>query len=67
VPHAYAPIQRIRDWFAGFGEAVETSKDIHDLLCTHLGPAGAVFDGAYDIPLRLVGGDEDLQRRLFKP
>lgn len=66
VPHAYAPIQRIRDWFAEFDELVETSKGIHDLLCKHLGEA-ATFDSAYDIPLRLVTGDEDLQRRLFSP
>ena len=67
IPHAYAPIQRIRDWLAGFGETVETSKDIHDLLCHHLGEAGATFGGAYDIPLRLVAGDEGLQERLFRP
>ncbi len=66
VPHSYAPIQRIRDWFAEFGEVVERSKGIHDLLCKHLGEA-ATFNGAYDIPLRLVTGDEDLQRHLFRP
>ena len=67
VPHAYAPIQRIRDWFGGFGETVGTSKDIHDLLCRHLDEVGATFGGAYDIPLRLVAGDEGLQERLFRP
>lgn len=41
VPLAYVPIQRIRDWFARFGETVETSKDIHRLLCRHLGEAAA--------------------------
>ena len=66
-PHAYAPIERIQVWFRGFEETVETSKDIHDLLCEHLGAAGATFGGAYDIPLRLVAGDEGLQERLFRP
>jgi hypothetical protein len=69
IPHAYAPIQRIRDWFAEFGKVVETSQDIYDLLCKpeHLGEAEATFGGAYDIPLRLVAGDEGLQERLFRP
>lgn len=57
VPLAYAPIQRIRDCFEQFGESVETSNDIHGLLCRHLGEAGATFDGAYDIPLRLETPD----------
>jgi hypothetical protein len=66
VPHAYAPIQRIRDWFAEFGADVETSKDIHDLLGKHLGAAGASFGGAYDIPLRIVTANADRQRVLFR-
>ncbi|MBP6582727.1 MAG: hypothetical protein KA204_04540 [Chromatiaceae bacterium] len=66
VPHAYAPIQRIRDWFAKFGANVETSKDIHDLLSQHLGAAEASFGGAYDIPLRIITADDDLQRVVFR-
>lgn len=66
IPHAYAPIQRIRDWFKNLGEIVETSKDIFDLLREHLGEEEASFGGAYDIPLRIVTADEDLQGRLLR-
>jgi hypothetical protein len=66
VPHAYAPIQRIRDWFKNLGVIVETSKDIFDLLRKHLGEEEASFGGAYDIPLRMVTADEDLQGRLLR-
>lgn len=65
VPQAYAPIQRIRDWFEAFGEGTGTSKDIHDLLSQHLGEAGATFGGAYDIPLRIVAGDDGLQQHRY--
>jgi hypothetical protein len=60
IPHAYAPVQRIRDWFSKFREKVETSKEIHDLLRKHLGEERATFGGAYDIPLRIAAADDDL-------
>ena len=66
VPHAYAPIQRIRGWFETFGVTVDTSNDIHALLCAHLDEVKATFGGAYDIPLRIVTADEDLQGRLLR-
>lgn len=64
-PNAYAPITRIRYFFERFGAEVDTSTDIHDLLVEHLGEQHAHFDGAYDIPLRLITLESELQYRLF--
>lgn len=66
VPHAYAPIERIGDFFRSFGAPIETSQDIHGLLVSHLTGEGAIFGGDYDIPLRIVAADEGLQRELFR-
>lgn len=65
VAHAYAPIERIRTWFEQFDIKVETSQDIYECLCTHLGEHEATFDGAYDIPLRILTLDEGLKYKLF--
>jgi len=67
VPHAYAPISRIKGWLEGFGEQVDTSREIHALLCEHLDENAATFAGAYDIPLRIFTAEanEDLRRRLL--
>ena len=48
VPHAYAPIQRVQEFFRTFGAEVSTSEDIHQLLKDHLGEDGATFCGDYD-------------------
>ncbi|WPL17963.1 hypothetical protein Thiowin_03011 [Thiorhodovibrio winogradskyi] len=65
IPHAYAPIQRIKDWFGQFDEIVETSNDIYDLLVKHLDEQRATFNGAYDIPLRLISLDQTLELRIL--
>lgn len=65
VPHAYAPIARIKSLFARFNILVTSSQDIHEILTDALGPDGAHFHRDYDIPLRIVAGDENLQRQLF--
>jgi hypothetical protein len=65
IPHAYAPIERIRNLFASFGHQIASSEEIYKLLQEHLGVERATFDSAYDIPLRIVAGDGDLQSQLF--
>lgn len=65
VPHAYALTDPIRRLFAGFGETLESTGEIHKLLVTHLGPERARFHNDYDIPLRLVAGDVAQQAELF--
>ena len=37
VPHAYAPIARVKEFFLAFRVCVYTSEDIHQLLKEHLG------------------------------
>ncbi len=64
--HAYAPIERIQDLFERFGIRVERSKDIYEHLEKHLGPEQARFNGDYDIPLRILAVDADLQNKLFR-
>ena len=66
VPHAYAPIQRIRELFELFDIRVERSKDVYNRLEQHLGPEKARFGGDYDIPLRILAVDTDLQMKLFR-
>jgi hypothetical protein len=58
IPHAYAPIERIRDFFGQFGVSISSSEDIHECLVKHLGKKRAMFNGDYDIPLRLVAAGE---------
>jgi hypothetical protein len=65
IPHAYAPIKRIKDLYERFDYVVSDSQDIHAILENALGPDGACFHGDYDIPLRIVAGDEKLQFELF--
>ncbi|WP_295612794.1 hypothetical protein [uncultured Lamprocystis sp.] len=66
IPHAYAPIERIKTLFRCFDVVIETSQDIHKRLVDTLGAEGATFNGDYDIPLRIVAADEGLQQRLFR-
>jgi hypothetical protein len=66
IPHAYAPIDRIKRLFDQFNIAIDSSPKIYTLLCEHLGEAQATFNGDYDIPLRIVAGDEPLQNLLFR-
>ena len=65
VPLAYAPIERIGNFFGAFGETVSTSEQIHQLLERHLGKDGATFSGDYDIPLRIISSDNSLRRQLL--
>lgn len=67
VPHAYAPIQRVQEFFRTLGAEVSTSEDIHQLLNDHLGEDRATFCGDYDIPLRLISSDDydSLRRKLL--
>ena len=65
IPHAYAPIERIRDFFHKFGTDVSTSEDIYRVLKDHLGEDRATFSGDYDIPLRIISSDDSLRRKLL--
>ncbi len=68
VSHAYSPIERTQRLFASFNPPpiTTTAREIYALLCEHLGETGATFNGAYDIPLRIVAGDQELQQSLFR-
>jgi hypothetical protein len=52
--------------FAGFGAPIDSAQAVHALLCQHLGEAKATFNGAYDIPLRIVAADKGLQHSHFR-
>lgn len=65
IPHAYAPIERVRRLFERFDEPVENSQDLYGLLKQHLEGGDATFGGAFDIPLRIVAADEGRQQQLF--
>ena len=65
VPHAYAPIARVMDFFKAFCVHVFTSEDIHQILTEHLGKGEATFGGDYDIPLRIISSDASLCDRLL--
>ena len=65
VPHAYAPISRVQEFFRAFGVPVDTSENIHQLLKDHLGEDEATFNGGYDIPLRLISADDSLCHELL--
>jgi hypothetical protein len=65
-PHAYAPIDRIQRLFDQFNISIASSQEIYELLCAHLGKEQATFNGHYDIPLRIVAGDQELQNSLFR-
>lgn len=65
IPHAFAPIERTRNLFESFGHQIVSSEEIYKLLREHLGVERATFDNSYDIPLRIVAGDGDLQSQLF--
>lgn len=66
IPYAYAPIERMRDFFGAFGEEINTAEDIHQLLTEHLGAERATFCGDYDIPLRIAAADEALRHWLLR-
>ena len=65
IPHAYAPIARVRNFFGAFGTAVDTSEQIHQILTDHLGEDEATFSGDYDIPLRIVSVNGPLRDQLL--
>lgn len=65
IPHAFAPVTRTKNLFQRFDEKVTNSQEIHELLVNCLGPDRACFHGDYDIPLRIVAGNETLQSELF--
>ena len=66
VPHAYAPIARVKDFFNAFRADVITSEDIHQVLKDHLGEDRATFGGDYDIPLRILSSNHWLSHQLFE-
>ena len=66
VPHAYAPIERIRRFFSEYDEEIETSEDIYQSLTEHLDKEKAKFNGAYDIPLRIVSSNADLRAEILQ-
>ncbi len=47
------------------GIQIETSCDTHECLVKLLGDERAIFNGNYDIPLRIITVDEDLPVRLI--
>ena len=65
VPHAYAPISRVQEFFGTFGVSIETSEEIHQLLTEHLGEDRVTFGGDYDVPLRIISADDSLRRQLL--
>ncbi|EJM18904.1 hypothetical protein PMI21_01875 [Pseudomonas sp. GM18] len=65
IPHAYAPIERIKTLFGSFDHEICTSEDIYKLLREHLGAERATFGDFYDIPLRIIAENDDLQSKLF--
>ena len=65
VPHAYAPISRVQEFFGTFGVPIETSEEIHQLLTEHLGEDRVTFGGDYDVPLRIISADDSLRRQLL--
>ena len=65
IPHAYAPIARVRNFFGALGTAVDTSEQIHQILTDHLGEDEATFSGDYDIPLRIVSVNGPLRDQLL--
>ena len=66
VPHAYAPIERIKAFFAAFAEEIESAEDIYALLKEYLGEGDAVFRGDYDIPLRIASSDQLILQELVE-
>ena len=65
VPHAYAPIKRIKDFFDRFNRRIGSAKDIYAWLERYLGERDSVFGGDYDIPLRIASSDDSILRRLM--
>ena len=65
IPHAYAPIDRVRRFFDTFGADVSTSEGIYQVLTEHLDEERAAFCGDYDIPLRIISSDDSLRCRLL--
>ena len=67
--HAFKPGSRVKELLSsiGFpeldGEGV-SSQNIYDELQVFLGD-GAIFNGAYDIPIQIMAGDAALQRRIL--
>jgi hypothetical protein len=73
LAHCFVPSRRVRTLMATLGcegmldnePRSAQAKYISDFLVSHLGPNGATFGGAFDIPLSLVAMDETLQGRFL--
>lgn len=65
IPYAYAPIERIKTFFAAFAEEIESAEDIYAVLKEYLGERDAVFGGDYDIPLRIASSDQLVLQKLL--
>ena len=70
--HAYVPYQRIRRLFSEMGCAdiesaplLKVSPIIFGILNRNLGAEKSIFCGDFDIPLRIVSEDWELQQKLL--
>ncbi len=64
IPHAYAPITRVKNFFSKFHVHVDTSEGIHRVLKERLGEEEATFGGDYDIPLRIRSRNDWSSRQM---
>lgn len=73
-PYCYVPTKGVRNLLQelgapgvglDYGDKVEDSPAIHKFLVKHLGEEGATFGGAFDIPLRYLAYDKNLQGRFL--
>jgi hypothetical protein len=73
LAHCFVPSRRVRTLMAALGcegmldnePRSAQAKYISDFLVTYLGPYGATFGGAFDIPLSIVAMDKMLQGRFL--
>ena len=69
--HAYVPTGAVRDLLGEFGESVQEdgdgtgSREIYQFLGRYLPEEEITFGGAFDIPLRTIAHDTNLQLRLL--
>ncbi|MBI4319207.1 MAG: hypothetical protein HY675_12020 [Chloroflexi bacterium] len=70
--HCYVPTRKVRGLLEMLGcpgmdtgPLPEQSIHIHSFLCEHLGPERAIFNGSFDLPLRAIAYDPDLQSEFL--
>lgn len=69
--YAYMPVPRVKKILIQCEDIddiakLESSKDIHKVLCESLGETGAIFDGDFDIPLLVLANDPILLKEITK-